>query len=71
MGFFSIELTDYNGKKFYNVTTDKWLREYPEDYKNYIKKTWEVKEHRMYKLSLHRSSLPCVCGYTKPARRDR
>lgn len=50
MGFFSIELTDYNGKKFYNVTTDKWLREYPEDYKNYIKKTWEVKEHRMYKL---------------------
>ena len=48
MGFFSIELTDYNGKKFYNVTTDKWLREYPEDYKNYIKKTWEVKEHRMY-----------------------
>ena len=50
MGIFSIELTDYNGKKFYNVTTDKWLREYPESYKSYIKNTWEVKEHRMYKL---------------------
>ncbi len=50
MGLFSVELTDYNGKKFYNVTTDKWLREYPESYKNYIKNTWEVKEHRMYKL---------------------
>lgn len=50
MGIFSIELTDYNGKKFYNVTMDKWLREYPESYKSYIKNTWEVKEHRMYKL---------------------